>query len=190
MRRPDCYRYFLCFLPPRWLRAQIADLQELTGQTESRVPIDRSHLSLCVLAEPKERNHFLARRIDVALTGATFSSCVIRLGRVRGSSEGATLFTRGSRIELTLLRHALLDRLAAHGVFPKQEKKNPHITLGYDSWLSDGFEIEQEWVPQEIVLIESEHGLGRHNPLGSWPLLPPRQGDFAFRKWCQKRTRI
>jgi hypothetical protein len=171
------------------LRCEIADLHERTGQLENRVPIGRSHLGLCILAEPKERDHFLARRVDAALSGAALSSCAIRLGRIRGSDNGATLFTRGSKMELTALRGALLARLAAHGIFSRQEKKNPHITLGYEPWRGDGFDIKLEWVPREIVLIESEHGCSRHNPLGRWPLSAPRQGDFEFMEWCQKRTR-
>jgi 2'-5' RNA ligase len=190
MRRPDCYRYLLAVLPPHWFRREIATLHRLTSQPQGWVPIECAHLSLCVLAAPKERDHSLAPRIDAALAGAAFSSCVIRFGRIRGGSEGAALFTRGCKTELTSLRRALLGRLAAHGVFPQQEKKNPHVTLGYDRWSGGGFDIDLERIPRHIVPIESEHGCGKHNQLGRWPLLAPRQDDLEFMKWCRKRTRI
>ena len=51
----------------------------------------------------------------------------------------------------------------------------------------DPFRAPCEWVPGEILLIESEHGLTCHNVLGRWPLLPPPQGTFPFSdppSWC------
>src|SRR5690606_26913423 len=132
MRVADAYRYFLCFLPDETVREAIALIHEHTGQEEKRVPVERSHLTLCVFGEPPERDVSLAARVDAALAGARLSSCVVRLGRVRGGPNGATLFTRGSKRELATLRQHLLERLAAHGLVPQQEKTNPHSTLGYD----------------------------------------------------------
>jgi 2'-5' RNA ligase len=176
MRRASAFRYFLCFLPDAPVREAIASIHRHTGQGENRVPVERSHLSLCVFGAPPERDPSLVARIDASLAGAQLSSCVIRLGRVRGGPSGATLFTRGSKRELTALRGGLLERLAVHGVAPELEKTNPHVTLGYDSFRGSAFGIRLEWIPREVVLIESEHGLGRHNPLARWPLLPPVQG--------------
>ena len=176
MRVASAYRYFLCFLPDEAVREAIDLLHRDTGQGGKRVPVERSHLSLCVFGAPPERDPSLVPRIDAALAGAQLSSCVIRLGRVRGGPGGATLFTRGSKRELTAVRRRLLERLAVHGVVPQQEKSNPHITLGYDPFRGSTFGIALEWVPREVVLIESEHGRGRHNPLARWPLLPPVQG--------------
>ena len=176
MRRASAYSYYLCFLPEEPVREAIDLLHRDTGQGERRVAVERSHLSLCVFGEPPERDPTLAPRIDAAFAAAQLSSCVVRLGRVRGGPSGATLFTRGRKRELATVRQHLLERLAAHGVLPQQEKTNPHITLGYDPFGGSAFEIVLEWIPREVVLIESEHGLGRHNPLGRWPLLPPVQG--------------
>jgi 2'-5' RNA ligase len=176
MRRASAFRYFLCFLPDEPVRDAIASIHRLTGQGENRVPVERSHLSLCVFGAPPERDPFVARRVEAALAGLELPSCVIRLGRVRGGPSGATLFTRGSKRELTALRRGLLERLAARGVVPELEKSNPHVTLGYDPFRGSAFGMRLEWIPREVVLIESEHGLGRHNSLARWPLLPPVQG--------------
>lgn len=175
MRCASAYRYFLCFVPDAPVREAVALLHRQTGQVGRRVPVERSHLSLCVFGAPPQRDPALAARVDAALTGMDFASCVVRLGRVRGGPGGAALFTRGGKDGLTRLRRQMLTRLAACGAAPELEKRNPHVTLGYDPCLEPGFDIALEWVPRKIVLIESEHGLGKHNRLGSWPLLPPEQ---------------
>lgn len=180
MRLASAYRYFLCFVPDERLRQAIAVLHRRTQQADRRVTVERAHLSLCVFGAPARPDPALARRVDAALSAAPLVSCVIRLGRVRGGPGGATLFTRGGKRELTALRRQILARLAAHGVIPEFEKTNPHLTLGYDACRGPGFDVTLEWVPRKIVLIESEHGLTRHNRLGEWPLLPPAQGMLPF----------
>lgn len=176
MRLASAYRYFLCFIPDAALRDAIALLLRETHQAGKCVPVERSHLSLFVLGVLAQRDPTLALRVDAALARMEVDSCVVRFGRVRGGSNGAALFTSGGRRELAALRQSILVRLTEHGLVPELEKHNPHITLGYDPCVVPAFDIALEWVPREIVLIESEHGLGRHNLLGSWPLLPPAQG--------------
>lgn len=176
MRRASAYRYFLCFIPDAAIREAIAVLLRETHQAGKCVPVERSHLSLFVFGVVAQRDPTLALRVDAALGGMEVASCILRFGRVRGGPNGAALFTSGGRRELAALRRRILARLAEHGLVPKLEKRNPHVTLGYDPFRGPGFNIALEWVPPEIVLIESEHGLGKHNRLGSWPLLPPEQG--------------
>lgn len=180
MRLASAYRYFLCFVPDARLRQAIALLHRRTHQAGGRVAVERAHLSLCVFGEPAQPDPALAGRVDAALSAAPLASCVIRLGRVRGGPGGATLFTRGRKGDLTVLRRQVLARLAAHGVIPEFEKTSPHLTLGYDAFRGPAFDFTLEWIPRTIVLIESEHGLTRHNRLGEWPLLPPAQGMLPF----------
>ena len=180
MRKAELYRYFLCFLPDEAVQTEIALPHAWAGQGDKRVTVARSHLSLCVFGAPAERDPSLAPRVDAALAGLQLRSCVVRLGRVRGGPDGATLYTISRKRELTALRRVLLARLAEHGLVPELEKPNPHITLGDDPFDGPGFDISLEWIPREIVLIESEHGLTRHNPLGRWPLLQPEQGILPF----------
>jgi hypothetical protein len=40
--------------------------------------------------------------------------------------------------------------------------------------------LPREWIPDELLLIESEVGCGIHNVLARWSLLPPRQGGILF----------
>jgi 2'-5' RNA ligase len=57
---------------------------------------------------------------------------------------------------------------------------HPHLTIGHDRCAFEPFLILHEWVPDELLLIESGVGNGVHNILGRWPLLPARQGLLPF----------
>lgn len=180
MRMPDVYRYFLAFRPDPVLRYWIASLRDVAGQSRRFVTDLHLHLTLCVLAETIERDRFIASRVDAALAGAGLSSLRLHLGKVRGGGGGAALYTIGSKADYHAFCRALFARLAARGVIPMFEKKNPHVTLGHDPCRFEAFEFPCEWMPLEIDLIESEHGNGIHNALGSWPLQSPPQGSFPF----------
>jgi hypothetical protein len=72
--------------------------------------------------------------------------------------------------------------LAIRGIQPLHRKSgfHPHLTIGHDPCAFEPFLILQEWIPDELLLIESEVGNGVHNILGRWPLLPPRQRLLPF----------
>jgi 2'-5' RNA ligase len=180
MRAPDLYRYFLAFRPDPVLRYWIASLQQAAGQHQRRIVEPHLHLTLCVLAETLERNHFIAPRVDSVLAGASLSSFLFHFGSVRGGDGGAALYTTGPKAAYRAFCRALFAQLAARDIVPALEKPQPHVTLGHDRCAFEPFRFPCEWTPGEILLIESEHGNGIHNVLGSWPLQPPPQGSFPF----------
>ena len=180
MQTPDSYLYFLAFLPEPELRAWLAALKEPTGQFGRGVADGRLHLTVCVLAQTEERAPFIAPRVEAALSGAALASAPLRFGRVRGGKTGAALHTRGGKHEYHALQAAIFARLAARELTLLYDKKHPHITLGHQPCRFEPFKVVREWVPQQLVLIESEVGATRHNLLGSWPLLAPVQGSFPF----------
>lgn len=180
MRKPNLYRYFLAFRPPPMLRFWMASLRDPTGQILRWIETDHLHLTLCVLAETLERNHFIAARVDAALSGSGLSSFPIRLGRVRGGQGGAALYTIGLRDEYRTFCRALFRHLGDRDIQPMLEKTQPHVTIGHHPCRFDPFKALCEWIPEEIVLVESEDGLSRHNITGRWSLLPPPQGSFPF----------
>lgn len=180
MRKPDLYRYFLAFRPDPQLRQWIAALRNAAGQMRGWIEADHLHLTLCILAERLQRDHFLLPRVDAALSGAGLSAFPIRLGRVRGGQGGAALHTVGLLDEYRIFCRALFRHLGERGIVPVLDKKHPHVTIGHQPCRFDPFKALCEWVPGEILLIESEHGLTCHNVLGRWPLLPPPQGTFPF----------
>lgn len=179
MREPDYYRYFLGFRPCLALCRLLAAIGERAGQ---RVRMERLHLTLCVIAEPRERDHFLLPRVQLALAGQPFSSFPVHLGRVCGGASGAMVEALGCQHGIRDYFRALILLLAARDMAPMHRKSglHPHVTLGHDPCRFDPFKAPIEWFPTEMLLIESEVGLSRHNVLAKWPLLPPPQGSFAF----------
>jgi 2'-5' RNA ligase len=178
MRGVDCYRYFVGFRPSPVARAGLRSLSAPTGQ--HRAAEELLHLTLFVIAETALREHFLLSRVDAALAGQALSAPVVRLGRVRGGPGGALVGAIGRQDEIQdfydLLRHLLGTRTPMH----RQSGLHAHVTLGHDPCRFGPFKAPLEWVPNALLLIESEVGRTRHNVLGRWPLLPPRQGVLPF----------
>jgi hypothetical protein len=140
------------------------------------------HLTFCTIAESAMRDHFILSRVEAALAGVGLNSGSLRLGRVRGSSRGAVVHSRGPKPELLELYRVITTALAARDLPPlhRQSGLHPHFTLGYDPCSFAPFNVLCEWIPAELLLIESEIGKGIHNVLGRWPLLPPLQGTLPF----------
>ncbi len=180
VRRPDFYRYFLCFRPGSDVRRWLASVAEAAGQFQRRIRPEYLHLTLCVLAERPGRDRFIASRVDAALERHRLSASPIRFGRVRGGRVGAAVYTTGRQHELQAFRRALLRHLAELGLVPIHDGWRPHVTLGYDPCRLDPFVDSREWTPCEILLIESEVGNTVHRVLGRWPLMDPPQGRLPF----------
>ena len=179
MRRPDFYRYFLGFRPNDAARGVLADAGLRAGQ---RIQPGLLHLTLCVIAEMTERASFLLPRVNAALAEYAFSTFPVALGRVRGGPHGAIVRTLGRQDDIQDCYDALLRLLRLRGITPLHRRSglHPHVTLGHDPCAFEPYKIGLEWVPDKLLLIESEVGRTRHNVIGQWPLLPPRQGSLPF----------
>ena len=173
------FRYFLCFRPDQSSLHALAVAAQTAGQ---RRPLALLHLTVCVVAESLERDLFQAARLELALAGHALSSVPIRLGRVHGGANGALVRTIGKQDGIQDFYGVLLRLLARRGIVPlyRESGLNPHVTLGYAPCRFDPFDIAVEWLPNELLLIESEVGKGRHNVVTRWPLLPPQQGVLNF----------
>lgn len=183
MGEADFYRYFLGFRANDRLSRFLAAIGAEAGQ---RVRPELLHLTLCVIAEVGERDRCLSSRVGAALAGQAFHSFRIALGRVGGGSGGALVRTIGRQDGIQDFYGALARWLARRDLVPLHRKSglHPHITLGHDPCRFDRFNVAIAWVPDELLLIESEVGRSRHNILGRWPLLPPRQGLLPFDPTC------
>lgn len=174
-----CYRYFLGFRPDASLRLILSAVGEEVGQ---RLRSELLHLTLCVIEEADRPDPFLCRRVGAALADQTLSSFPIRLGRVRGGAHGAVIQTIGRQADIQHFYRMLIGLLARRGIAPRYRKSglHPHVTLGYAACRFNPFNTVIEWLPSELLLIESEVGNGRHHVVGRWPLLPPPQGSLPF----------
>ncbi len=181
MSQPD-YRYFLGFRPDFELRCWLDQLADEAGQRHRRIKKEHFHLTLCVISELNHRDRFIASRTASALAGHPLVSCPFWLSRLRGGPGGAAVCTRGRQRELQDFYTMLVGCLAERDILPLHRKRGlqPHATLGYDPCAIEMLLPAREWIPNELLLIESEVGRGIHNVLTRWPLLPPRQGSFVF----------
>jgi 2'-5' RNA ligase len=191
MKQPD-YRYFLGFRPEADLRCWLGSLADLCGQHKRRVGAANFHLTLCVIAELAHRDRFIASRVASAIAGHDFYSCPFWLGRLRGGRKGAAVYAMGQQGEIQALYRTLLTCLAERNILPLYRKSGlrPHFTLGYDPFDGKPIDLPREWIPDALLLIESEVGRGVHNVLARWPLLPPRQGAFTFFDACENPPRL
>ncbi|HST37727.1 MAG TPA: hypothetical protein VLK25_14005 [Allosphingosinicella sp.] len=182
MRDSNFYRYFLASRPNPPVCALLVALRGSTGQLDKPVATDRLHLTWCVIAETLERDRFMLPRVEAALSGQRLSSGPLWLGRVRGGKQGAAVYSRSRKPELLRLYRQLASILSVRDIHPMYRKSglDPHITLGHDPCAFQTFRILHEWIPDELLLIESEVGCGVHHVLARWPLLPPLQGLLLF----------
>jgi len=178
----SCHRYFLGFRPEPPLRAFLARLRGDAGQRDHAIRDEHLHLTLCILAEAPERERFTETRISAALARRRPPSCPIRLGRLRAGRGGATLYGTGGQHEVRAFRQALLGLLARRGLEPCRAplRFQPHVTLGHDAVPPLRSLAPVEWVPRELLLIESEVGRSIHHVRGRWPLEPPAQSVLPF----------
>jgi len=179
MPTPAFYRYFLGCRPDPNLYPAFLRIAREVGQS---IRLDLLHLTFCVIAEVAERDCFWLSRVRTALAGERLHSFPVHLSRVVGGPHGAEARTFGRQDALQDFYRTIVRQLRAIGIEPLHRKSglHPHITLGYGTSPPRLEGIAIEWFPAELLLIESEVGLSRHNVLGRWPLLPPRQGLLPF----------
>ncbi|HEY0626935.1 MAG TPA: hypothetical protein VGD10_09400, partial [Allosphingosinicella sp.] len=146
MRKPEFYRYFLGFRPCLDLCRQLAAIGAQAGQL---VSLELLHLTLCVIAEPDERDHFLLPRVRSALAGYPLSSFPVHLGKVECGPKGAMLNALGRQREVQDFYRALISLLARRDITPLHRKSGlrAHVTLGHRSCLFRQFKAPIEWFP-------------------------------------------
>jgi hypothetical protein len=177
------FRYFLGFQVAAdragWLARQ---LPPVSGDLFAGLKPQLYHLTLCTIAETMEVQPFLRGQVGKAFAPGLPAASSIPFGRIVSRGAGAELVTAGSVGGIRQTYEAIVARLATQGIEPMHRKSGlrPHITLGYGECAFDPVPVEWNWVPRELVLIESHIGHRRHRVLQSWTLEPPAQRSFAF----------
>ena len=177
------FRYFLGFQVAAdragWLARQ---LPRVSGDLFAGLKPQRYHLTLCTIAETPGPHPFLRQRVARAFEAGLPAAAPIRFGRIVARSAGAALVTAGSVGEVRRLYEAIVALLAPHEIAPMHRKAglHPHVTLGYGACDFPAVPITWNWLPRDLVLIESHVGHSRHRVLQSWTLAPPAQAMFDF----------
>ncbi|HWW56719.1 MAG TPA: hypothetical protein VN047_07480 [Sphingopyxis sp.] len=177
------FRYFLGFQLAAdragWLARQ---LPRVPGDLFAGLSPYRYHLTLCTIAETLAPQPFLRGQVAKAFDAGLPAASPIPFGRIVSRGAGAELVTAGAIGAIRQAYDAIVGRLAAQGIEPMHRKSGlrPHVTLGYGECEFDPVPVAWNWVPRELVLIESHIGHRRHKVLQSWLLAPPAQGSFDF----------
>src|SRR5690606_20553073 len=127
-------------------------------------------------------NACISGRVERALGGRALHAFPVNLGRLAAGAAGVIARTSGRQDDIQDFYRELVRLLEPSGIAPLYRKSglHPHMTLGYAPCRQMLRSMSLTWYPDELLLIESEHGLTRHNVLGRWALLPPRQPLLPF----------
>lgn len=177
------FRYFLGFQVAAdragWLARQ---LPRVSGDLFAGMKPQLYHLTLCTIGETQAPHPFLRQRVANAFEAGLPAASSIPFGRIISKDAGAELVTVGSVAGIRHVYEALVARLARYEIEPwyRQSGLRPHITLGYGKHPFEPVPVAWNWIPRDLVLIESHVGHSRHRVLQRWQLLAPAQGMFDF----------
>lgn len=177
------FRYFLGFQVPAdragWLARQ---LPPVSDDLFAGLKPQNYHLTLCTIAETQAQHPFLRQRVAEAFAKGLPPASTIPFGRIVSKGLGVELVTAGSVAGIRHLYEAIVALLAPHAIEPwyRESGLRPHVTLGYGRQPFDPVAVAWNWLPRDLVLIESHVGHGRHRVLQRWTLDAPAQGMFDF----------
>jgi 2'-5' RNA ligase len=185
----NLHRFFFAIRPDAEARSMAVDATQRQMDAHAlsggRVPPRRLHATLYLLGDYEDVPHELLRlakevggRIEMAPFGVGFD----RIGSLGGAGMGGLALT-GS-VELKALRQfqrTLATTMEAAGIGHQIRKRfNPHVSLLYCQQHVVREPIAPiRWRVDELVLIESLVGHGKHIDVGNWPLRS-RQMSFSY----------
>lgn len=156
------------------------EFQRLTGIRGRPVRRDRLHLTLNAVGDhadfPADIAE-LAREVAGQVRFAPFEVQLDRIGSYTGSGSAGDLVTlQGDAgvLGVIQLQRTLADQMrkAGLGRYVRRSWFTPHMSLLYQTWPAS---IQRpippvQWTAHKLVLVHSEVGRTRHNPLGEWAL--------------------
>ena len=181
VRRPAHLLYFAAVPPPE-IKSRMASAWKTAGTGEP-FRHDTLHLSIFAVAGLDHLDRVLVRRARQAallLRTGPFPLCFDRLMTFNGSPGNLPLVIATERISSDLNQVAAELRAACHAMSltaSRSARVTPHVTLAYGRGFTGKRRLARPifWTIDEITLIDSHHGRGRHVPLGRWALPPDRQ---------------
>jgi 2'-5' RNA ligase len=157
------YPLYLMAKPPREKLPEFGRLRALLG-IESNYALDRLHFTLLPLGEVSPA---LIARIGRIMDGFHAEPFAVLFDHV----EGATLKPRKGLRAPGVFQRSLVRHLAFSGFAPPAYEFSLHLNLDYGNKSDRRATIAPlEWQVEEVLLIESLTGQGRHIEHGRWPL--------------------
>jgi len=183
------HKVFFALRPPRDVAERVVRfaqrLREAHGLTGRPTPADRLHISLNGLGRFASVPDGLPAAASQAMAGVEWPAFTIALDRCgswgRAGARPLVLCADDGVIGVRGLHAALHARLVEAGlVRPRVGAFEPHLTLLRDpAAVALAPVLPFAWQVDEVVLLDSRHGEGRHDVLGRWTLArrepPPRR---------------
>lgn len=186
-RRPGHVLFFAA-VPPAEIREQIVQAWQSYG---TNAPFRRNtlHLSIHAVAGMDDLDQVIIKRAGDAAASVRTAPFTLRFDRVKTFPNSSidkplVLATDRASGELNAVAAELHTACRARGLGASRlTKPTPHVTLAYGPGFPEIRPIEKPilWTIDEITLIDSVQGEGRHVVLGKWRLPNDReQQSFDF----------
>ena len=136
----------------------------------------RLHTTLLPLSDARQIDAPLLATLRRAIASPDFAPFPIVFDKLHRNA------LVGSRpmLRLRAFQRHLVQRLRAAGIAASDYAFRPHLSLAYGPAPERNLAIPPVgWTVEELLLVRSIHGEGRHEELGRWPLTP-RQLSLAF----------
>lgn len=172
---PQPQPIYIMAKPPAVARKMIENLRRDLGISAS-YGAERFHATLVPLGEGRDLLQSRLERIRYAGGSLSNEPFDVVFDRVQGNALA------GGRAlgELRTFQKNLVDRLMAFGVFVSDYDFHPHLSLTYGAYHERNIAIPAiRWTVEEILLVRSIHGEGRHELLHRWHLTR-KQDSFDF----------
>lgn len=184
----NVHRLFFAVRPDAKARSMAVDVTQRQMDARSLsgglVAPERLHVTLHWLGDHGDVPHELLGRANEAgasVAAAPFGVGFDCIGSLGGAGMGGLALTGSEELkELHQFQRALAIAMGAAGIGHLIRKRfNPHVSLLYCQQHVAREPIAPiRWRVDELVLIDSLVGRGKHVDLGSWPLLD-RQMSFS-----------
>ncbi len=174
-------KVFFALRPPPAAAARALALaahwRDRLGMTAPLVAAERLHVSLNPLGRHRRLPPAVLRRAGAAVSALRPKPFTLAFNRLGGWGRGdgvrpAVLWGDEGVIGAELLHQTLHAALAAAGLAPPRPGEiAPHLTLWREAAATPAALIEPvAWRVEELVLLASVQGEGRHEVLGRWRL--------------------
>ncbi|GLK64161.1 2'-5' RNA ligase family protein [Paracoccus kondratievae] len=171
--------HFLLFvaIPPPDVAAEMETVWHL-AERRDRFRRSTLHMTILPVLRSPQFEPCLAKGLAHAVEGLDFPAFDLVLdllttfGPPRRRDRPLVLAGRQINPAPDALCQQLWQRLAGAGLAVARHQVTPHVTLAYGKPLPPaGIAVPPvRWRVNELVLIDSLQGLGRHVPLARWPL--------------------
>lgn len=166
------HRLFFAVKPPPPVAALIGQLRDAGRAGRSRVTDERLHITMFITDNYPALPADLADRMGETASSIDLPAARVAFDRLIGGRHSTLLAPSEPVRGLEGLQERLGFALSRVGIAPRPRWRfSPHITLCYSGGADFDREIDPiSWKADEIVLIHSLAGIGRHITLGRWSL--------------------